>query len=116
DCLGEEEAGDEHQAERHERLDQPRAKLDQVIEQRRFGGLDVLVRHAARPPAGGAAASGAAVSAGGVPGAASCVTTGSAGVCSAGAGNGSAAGADAACVDELAVSVVDAAFASVGAT
>src|SRR5262249_50016266 len=57
DLLGEKEADDERDAERDRRLDQPGAQLDQVLDQRRLGGLDVLVGHAARsPPAGGAAA------------------------------------------------------------
>src|SRR6185437_16353844 len=45
--LGEHEADGEHHRESDQRLDQPRAQLDQVIHQRRFGGLDVLVAHAA---------------------------------------------------------------------
>ena len=45
DLLGEEEAEDERNAKRQQRLDQPRAQLDQVIHQRRFAGLDVFVAH-----------------------------------------------------------------------
>ena len=49
DLLGEEEAEREHDAERDQRLDQPRAQLDQVLHQRRLGRLDLLVGHAAAP-------------------------------------------------------------------
>src|SRR5262249_3449785 len=62
DRLGEEEADHERDHERDCCLDQARAQLDQVLDQRRLGGLDVLVGHAARsPPAGGAAAAGSLV-------------------------------------------------------
>ena len=39
----------EHRRERDQRLDQPRAQLDQVIHQRRLGGLDIFVRHDLAP-------------------------------------------------------------------
>jgi hypothetical protein len=45
DLLGEEEAEDERYAEGQQRLDQPRAQLDQVIHQRRLAGLDILDGH-----------------------------------------------------------------------
>src|SRR5258705_13638348 len=45
DLLGKEEAEDEGDAESEQRLDQPRAQLDQVIHQRRFAGLDIFVAH-----------------------------------------------------------------------
>ncbi len=57
DGLGEEEADHEGDAERDDRLDQPRPQLDQVLHQRRLGGLDLLVfvlaGHAGLPPASG---------------------------------------------------------------
>ena len=43
DRLGEEEADDEAMRERDQRLDQPRAQLDQVLHQRRLGRLDLLL-------------------------------------------------------------------------
>src|SRR5262249_17152152 len=53
DRLGEEEAADEGDGKGDERLDQPRAQLDQVLHQRRFGRLDfllfVLAAHAGLP-------------------------------------------------------------------
>src|SRR5262249_21710588 len=53
DRLGEEEAADEGNCKGDERLDQPRAQLDQVLHQRRFGRLDflifVLAAHAGLP-------------------------------------------------------------------
>src|SRR5262249_2698215 len=68
DLLGEEEADDEGREEGEQRLDQPAAQLDQVLEERRLGGLDVLVGHAARPASltggAGAAASGSSCAAG----------------------------------------------------
>src|SRR5262249_1756140 len=80
DRLGEEEAADEGDGEGDQRLDQPRAKLDQVVPQRAFGRrhllLFVLAAHAGLPCAlaasapavagSGAAGAGAATS---VPGA-----------------------------------------------
>ena len=45
DLLGEEEAEDEGNAEAEQRLDQPRAQLDQMVHQRRFAGLDVFGAH-----------------------------------------------------------------------
>src|SRR5207302_9027130 len=45
DLLGEEEAEDEGHAETEQRLDQPRAQLDQMIHQRRLAGLDLGVAH-----------------------------------------------------------------------
>src|SRR5262249_61747177 len=60
DVLGEYEADREHHAERDQRLDQPRTQFDQVIHQRRFGRLDILVCHPP-PPAcfGGGVSAGA---------------------------------------------------------
>ena len=49
DVLCENEAEGEHRRERDQRLDQPRAQLDQVIHQRRLGGLDIFVRHDLAP-------------------------------------------------------------------
>src|SRR6185369_16863687 len=68
DVAGEEEADDEGEEERDQRLDQPRAQLDQVLHQRRLGRLDLLLvffrLHAALSPsglgAGGAGVAGAA--------------------------------------------------------
>src|SRR5262249_57862167 len=55
DRLGKEEAGYEGDGEGDQRLDQPRAQLDQVLHQRRLGRLDLLLlvvaAHAALPPA-----------------------------------------------------------------
>src|SRR5262245_59664517 len=45
DLLGEEEAEDEGHGKAEQRLDQPRAQLDQVIHQRRLAGLDVFGAH-----------------------------------------------------------------------
>ncbi len=45
DLLGEEEAEDEGDAERQQRLDQARAQLDQMIDQRSLGGVDVFLAH-----------------------------------------------------------------------
>src|SRR5581483_9844720 len=45
DLLGEEEAEDEGHAEAEQRLDQPRAQLDQMVHQRGFAGLDIGVAH-----------------------------------------------------------------------
>src|SRR4029077_19374807 len=63
DLLGEEEAADHGDDEGRRRLDQPRAQLDQVIHQRRLGGLDLLlfvfVAHAGRPVLSGGAVSAA---------------------------------------------------------
>ena len=54
DLLGEEEADDHGDEKGRERLDQPRAQLDQVIHQRRLGRLNLLLfvvagRHPVRP-------------------------------------------------------------------
>ena len=66
DLLGEEETGDERHRERDQRLDQARAQLDQVLEQRRLGGFDflffVFASHAERPPASAVPGAGATVS------------------------------------------------------
>src|SRR5579862_2289674 len=63
DLLGEEEAAHHRDDECSRRLDQPRAQLDQVIHQRRLGGLDLLlfvfVAHAGRSVLSGGAASAA---------------------------------------------------------
>src|SRR5262249_33854783 len=45
DLLGGEEAEDEGYAEAEQRLDQPRAQLDQVVHQWRLAGLDIGVGH-----------------------------------------------------------------------
>src|SRR6185436_4967770 len=54
DLAGEEEAADEGEEERDQRLDQPRAQLDQVLHQGSLGRLDLLLvlfgLHAALPP------------------------------------------------------------------
>src|SRR5262249_5962275 len=64
DRLGEEETADEGDAEGDERLDQPRAQLDEVIQQRRLAGFDLLFlvfeAHADFPPASGGPAPGPA--------------------------------------------------------
>src|SRR5215208_3030432 len=52
DLRGKEEAQHEHGAEGEQRLDQPRTQLDQVLHERRFGGFNVLVAHAALPASG----------------------------------------------------------------
>ena len=66
DLLGEEEAEDEGDAEADQRLDQPRAQLDQMIHQRGLGGLDVLVAHDALASLRMSGAAGAASCAAGV--------------------------------------------------
>src|SRR5215469_1669689 len=45
DLLGEEKAADKSNAEAHQRLDQAGAQFDQMIEQRRLAGLDLVVAH-----------------------------------------------------------------------
>ena len=45
DLFGEEETEDEGDAESEQRLDQPRAQLDQMVHQGRFAGLDILGAH-----------------------------------------------------------------------
>src|SRR6185312_1796974 len=82
DILGEDEAEREHHAEGEQRLDEPRAQLDQVLHQRGLGGLDVLVRHAASPARFGASAGGVSAGAGsasGGAGAKSALVTGGSG-------------------------------------
>src|SRR5262249_55452169 len=97
DLLGEEEADDESREEGEQRLDQPAAQFDQVLEERRLGGLDVLVGHAARPAslAGGAGAaapgSSCAAATGADAGGASMATGGSAATDGSGAGGGASA-------------------------
>src|SRR5439155_766201 len=99
DLLGEEEAADERDRKRDQRLDQPRAQLDQMLDQRRLGGLDVFVAHAVRlRSAGGGGAKSFSVTAGagsgsGSMGSAGGVLAGSPTTASAGgAGGASAAG------------------------
>src|SRR6185503_7121978 len=85
DVLGEDEAEREHHAEGGERLDQPRAQLDQVVHQGRFGGLDVLVAHAALPAlfCGGSSCTAPAGSA------AACASGAGSAACGSGAGSAS---------------------------
>src|ERR1700692_670692 len=63
DLLGKEEAADHRDDECGRRLDQPRPQLDQVVHQRRLGGLDLLlfvfVAHAGRSVLSGGAVSAA---------------------------------------------------------
>src|SRR5262249_47807090 len=105
DLLGEEEADDERHEEGKQRLDQPAAQLDQVLEERRLGGLDVLVGHAARPASltgGGAGAaapfSSCAAAAGTDAGGGSMTTGGSAATDGSGAGGAASAVAGASVV------------------
>src|SRR5262249_38548180 len=54
DLLSEEKASDERYAKRDERPDQPHAQLDQMLDQRRLGRLDLFLvffaSHARPPP------------------------------------------------------------------
>src|SRR6266849_9516649 len=50
DLLGKEKTADKRDAERHQRLDEPRTQLDQVVHQRRLAAFDVLVGHGLTPP------------------------------------------------------------------
>src|SRR5207247_2535081 len=66
-----------HQAEGEQRLDQPRPQLDQVVDQRRLGGLDILVAHAGALPASGLAVSAVSGVADGAAGSADATAVGS---------------------------------------
>ena len=46
-CAGEVEADEERREKRVERPDQPLPQLDQMVHQRRLGGVDVRFRHGA---------------------------------------------------------------------
>src|SRR5579885_476833 len=43
DLLRKEEAEEKHQEERNQRLDEPRAQLDQMLDQRRLAGVDFII-------------------------------------------------------------------------
>src|SRR5580692_6813441 len=94
DVLGEKVAKDHRHDESKDRLDQPRAQLDEVIHQRRLGGFDLLlfvvVAHAGR-----SVLSGCAVSAAGSV-LAACAPAGSRSLCSTAATGAAISGAGAA--------------------
>src|SRR5262249_40812432 len=54
DLLGEDEAHDKGDGERDKRLDQARAQLNEMLDQRRLGGVDVFLGHARDPSCLGA--------------------------------------------------------------
>src|SRR5262249_1410802 len=113
DRLGGEEAADKGDGEGDQRLDQPRTQLDQVLHQRRFGRLDlllvVLAAHADLPS--GLAASAAAVDGSGAAddGTATSVLGATTGSAPAGAALGSAGtgalGASAPALSTIALSI-----------
>src|SRR5262245_10814675 len=113
DRLGEEEAADEGDGEGDQRLDQPRTQLDQVLHQRRFGRLDlllvVLAAHAGLPSGLAAAAAAVAGSGAADAGAATSVPGATAGSAPAGAVVGSAGtgalGASAPALSTIALSI-----------
>src|ERR1019366_8366831 len=125
DLFGEEEAEDEGDAEREQRLDQARAQLDQMIHQRRFAGLDILGAHDALASRESSSASAAAGPVGLVAGcgwlsgvsasgsdAAACVSASASGLAAAGASRFDAVGASALAAGLSMSSILSAALTS----